>query len=187
MLSAIAIGLGLEPRYFDNFCNKRDNNLRLLHYPRVPKSAFDNEAQARAGSHTGGSPLRRFKLTSDYGTITLLFQDDRGGLEVLSPKGTFVPATPIPDTIVVNAGDLLQRWSNDVIRSTEHRVVSPRTPPHDDHFPARYSIAYFCNPNWDATIECLDGCYGDAQGGREKRYSPVNTHEYLVSRLKATY
>jgi len=126
-------------------------------------------------------------LTSDYGTITLLFQDDRGGLEVLSPKGGFVPATPIPDTIVVNAGDLLQRWSNDVIRSTEHRVVSPRTPPEDDHFPARYSIAYFCNPNWDATIECLDGCYGDAQGGQEKKYTPINTHEYLVSRLKATY
>jgi isopenicillin N synthase-like dioxygenase len=126
-------------------------------------------------------------LTSDYGTITLLFQDDRGGLEVLSPKGGFVPATPIPDTIVVNAGDLLQRWSNDVIRSTEHRVVSPRTPPQDDHFPARYSIAYFCNPNWDATIECLDGCYGDAQGGKEKKYTPINTHEYLVSRLKATY
>jgi hypothetical protein len=126
-------------------------------------------------------------LTSDYGTITLLFQDDRGGLEVLSPKGTFVPATPIPDTVVVNAGDLLQRWSNDVIRSTEHRVVSPRTPPQDDHFPARYSIAYFCNPNWDATIECLDNCYGDAQGGREKRYTPINTHAYLVSRLKATY
>jgi isopenicillin N synthase-like dioxygenase len=123
----------------------------------------------------------------DYGTITLLFQDNRGGLEVLSPKSGFVPATPIPDTIVINAGDLLQRWSNDVIRSTEHRVVSPTTPPTDDRYPARYSIAYFCNPNWDATIECLSGCYGDTAGGREKRYSPINTHEYLVSRLKATY
>jgi isopenicillin N synthase-like dioxygenase len=124
---------------------------------------------------------------SDYGTITLLFQDDRGGLEVLSPKSGFVPATPIPDTIVINAGDLLQRWSNDVIRSTEHRVVSPPTPPTDDKYPARYSIAYFCNPNWDATIECLNGCFGDAAGGREKKYSPINTHEYLVSRLRATY
>jgi isopenicillin N synthase-like dioxygenase len=126
-------------------------------------------------------------LITDYGTITLLFQDDRGGLEVLSPKGDFVPATPIPDTIVVNAGDLLQRWSNDVIRSTEHRVVSPPTPPVADKYPARYSIAYFCNPNWDATIECLDGCFGDAAGGQEKKYAPINTHKYLVSRLKATY
>lgn len=152
---------------------------RKLHLTTKPKLEL---ARTRVNPH-----LLTLALTSDYGTITLLFQDDRGGLEVLSPKGTFVPATPIPDTIVVNAGDLLQRWSNDVIRSTEHRVVSPRTPPQDDHFPARYSIAYFCNPNWDATIECLDNCYGDAQGGREKRYTPVNTHEYLVSRLKATY
>jgi len=123
----------------------------------------------------------------DYGTITLLFQDHQGGLEVLSPNGDFVPATPIPETIIVNAGDLLQRWSNDVIKSTEHRVVSPPTPPLDDQYPARYSIAYFCNPNWDATIECLEGCYGDAQGGKTRKYSPINTHEYLVSRLRATY
>ena len=160
--------------------------MRLLHYPSVPKTVFDRENQARAGAHTGNLP-EECSYATDYGTITLLFQDDRGGLEVLSPKGGFVPATPIPDTIVVNAGDLLQRWSNDVIRSTEHRVVSPRSPPTDDSYPARYSIAYFCNPNWDATIECLDGCFGDARGGQEKKYTPINTHEYLVSRLKATY
>ena len=162
--------------------------MRLLHYPEVPKSAFDNKDQARAGSHTGTHFYLKLK-SADYGTITLLFQDNRGGLEVLSPKGEYIPATPIPGTIVVNAGDLLQRWSNDVIRSTEHRVVSPRTNPEHmhDRYPSRYSIAYFCNPNWDATIECLDGCYGDAAGGTEKKYAPVNTHEYLVSRLKATY
>jgi len=53
VLSAIAIGLGLQPRYFDDYCGERDNNLRLLHYPSVPKTVFDNENQARAGSHTG--------------------------------------------------------------------------------------------------------------------------------------
>ena len=126
-------------------------------------------------------------ISTDYGTMTLLFQDDKGGLEVLSPKGQYVPATPIPGTIVVNAADLLQRWSNDVIKSTEHRVVAPPSPPIDDMYPARYSIAYFCNPNWDATISCLEGCYGDAVDGREKRYEPINTHQYLVSRLAATY
>jgi isopenicillin N synthase-like dioxygenase len=56
VLSAIAIGLGLQPRYFDNFCNKMDNNLRLLHYPSVPKTVFDKENQARAGAHTGNLP-----------------------------------------------------------------------------------------------------------------------------------
>jgi hypothetical protein len=54
----------------------------------------------------------------------LLFQDDRGGLQVKNPDGEFIAAPPIKDTIVVNAGDLLQRWSNDIIKSTEHRVVS---------------------------------------------------------------
>src|SRR5438045_2783022 len=102
-------------------------------------------------------------IVLDYGTVTPL---------LLSPEGVFVPAKPIPDTIVVNAGDLLQRWSND-IRSTEHRVVSPRTPATDGQYPARYSIAYFCNPNWDAVIECLDGCFGHAAGGQEKKYAPI--------------
>jgi hypothetical protein len=69
-----------------------------------------------------------------------LFQDDRGGLQVRSPEGTFVDATPIEGTVVVNAGDLLARWSNDTIKSTIHRVVEP--PTKSNKYPARYSIAY---------------------------------------------
>ena len=76
----------------------------------------------------------------DYGSITLLFQDSRGGLQVKSPQGTFVNATPVEGTIVVNAGDLLARWSNDAIKSTLHRVVEP--PIDEESHPARYSIAY---------------------------------------------
>lgn len=76
----------------------------------------------------------------DYGSITLLFQDARGGLQVRSPTGTFVDATPIEGTIVVNAGDLLARWSNDTIRSTIHRVVEPPFK-QGPTYPARYSIA----------------------------------------------
>lgn len=82
----------------------------------------------RAGEHT------------DYGSITLLFQDSRGGLQVKSPSGQFVDATPIEGTVVVNAGDLLARWSNDTIKSTLHRVVEPPTGA-GDPYPARYSIA----------------------------------------------
>ena len=81
------------------------------------------------------------------GSITLLFQDMAGGLQVLSPNGNFVNATPIEDTIVVNAADLLTRWSNDTIKSTKHRVVEPPKPAEKDWHPSRYSIAYFCNPN----------------------------------------
>ncbi len=172
VLDAIGIGLGFRPRYFDRFCDAKDHNLRLLHYPAVPKTLLDKEGQTRAGAHT------------DYGTLTLLFQDNRGGLQVRDTSGKFVQAPPIDGTIVINAGDLLSRWSNDIIKSTEHRVVSPPSAPTDPEYPARYSIAYFCNPNWNASIECLDGCWSSKN---PKKYAPVNTHDYLVSRLKATY
>lgn len=79
-------------------------------------------------------------MTQDYGSITLLFQDNRGGLQVKSPTGQFIDATPIEGTIVVNAGDLLARWSNDTIKSTIHRVVEPPQKEGETH-PPRYSIA----------------------------------------------
>jgi len=90
-----------------------------------------------------------------------------GGLQVLSPNGNFIDATPIEDTIVVNAADLLARWSNDTIKSTKHRVVQP--PMAADVHPARYSIAYFCNPNMDAFIESIPGTFDHG-----KKYQGIN-------------
>ncbi|KAB2569985.1 2-oxoglutarate-Fe(II) type oxidoreductase [Lasiodiplodia theobromae] len=119
-------------------------------------------------------------------SLTLLFQDDRGGLQVLSPKGTFVDATPIPDTIVVNAGDLLERWANDTIKSTKHRVVEPPPKPGQeglDKYPARYSVAYFCNPDFDKVIEAIPGTYEE---GKQK-YPSVLSGDYLAKRLSETY
>jgi isopenicillin N synthase-like dioxygenase len=84
----------------------------------------------------------------------------------------------------VNAGDLLARWSNDVLRSTLHRVVAPPTQRLSDTegiVPARQSIAFFCNPNGGATIECLPNC------GEMSKYEPVTTEDYIVGRLRATY
>lgn len=173
LMRAIAVGMGIQESYFDAYTDVGDNTLRLLHYPEVPKSLFEiNKLQVRAGEHT------------DYGSITLLFQDDRGGLQVRSPDGTYVDATPIPGTVVINAGDLLSRWSNDTIKSTMHRVVQPPTPIEGDTYPARYSIAYFCNPNFNKFIEAIPGTYGDE---KEKRYEGINSGEYLVQRLAATY
>lgn len=120
------------------------------------------------------------------GSITLLFQDKRGGLQVRSPKGTFVDATPIEGTIVVNAGDLLERWANDTIKSTKHRVVEPPPKPEDadeTEYPPRYSIAYFCNPNYERMIEAIPGTYESA--GR--KYDDVTSGDYLIRRLTATY
>jgi isopenicillin N synthase-like dioxygenase len=85
----------------------------------------------------------------------------------------------------VNAGDLLARWSNDTIKSTLHRVVEPPAPEEGDVHPARYSIAYFCNPNFESYIEAIDGTYGAEKG--EKKYSGINSGDYLVQRLAATY
>lgn len=177
VMRAVAVGLGIPEEWFDGFTDGGDNTLRLLHYPEVRPEVFrraDGLEQVRAGEHT------------DYGSITLLFQDDRGGLQVLSPNGNFIDAAPIPDTIVVNAGDLLARWSNDTIKSTKHRVVEP--PPKageevGDVYPARYSVAYFCNPNFDKFIDAIPGTYEETG----KKYEGVNSGEYLVRRLAATY
>lgn len=92
-----------------------------------------------------------------------------GGLQVLSPNGNYIDAKPIEDTIVVNAGDLLARWSNETIKSTKHRVVEPPTTA--DVHPARYSIAYFCNPNFDRFIEAIPGTFDES---RPKKYPGIN-------------
>lgn len=177
VMRAIAVGMGLPEAYFDSYTSAGDNTLRLLHYPPAPAEVFrSNKLQVRAGEHT------------DYGSLTLLFQDERGGLQVRSPQGTFVDATPIPGSVVINAGDLLARWSNDAIKSTLHRVVEPprkETAGEDGVYPARYSVAYFCNPNFDSQIEAIEGTYGGDKG--ERKYEGINSGDYLEMRLAATY
>lgn len=144
VMKAIAVGMGLDDRFFDSFVDVGDNTLRLLHYPAVQSNIFKtNPGTVRAGAHSVSSPDHTsFALTpeQDYGSITLLFQDARGGLQVKSPTGQFVDATPIEGTVVVNAGDLLARWSNDTIKSTIHRVVEPPQK-QAESYPPRYSIA----------------------------------------------
>ncbi|KAL0573114.1 hypothetical protein V5O48_008836 [Marasmius crinis-equi] len=173
MMRSIALGLGLEEQFFDKKIDKQCHNLRLLSYPPIKRLLLDGEGQARAGAH------------SDYGTLTLLFQDSVvGGLQVRNPNtGSYVAATPIPGTIVINVGDLLSRWSNDVLRSTLHRVVAPSHKVNDSEAitPARQSIAFFSNPNFDAEISCLPNC------GTKAKYPPVNTGDYIVGRLSMTY
>lgn len=182
IMSAIALGMNLPEHYFDDFVNEGDNTLRLLHNPPVRKEVFRQDPnQVRAGEH------------SDYGSITLRFQNRYGGLQVRTPKETFVDVTPIADTIVVNAGDLLARWSNDTIKSTRHRVIEPPKAAGDDFegdpsetYPSRYSIAYFCNPDTNKVIEALPGTYDESMQV-PKKYAEITAGDYLVSRLAATY
>ncbi|XP_045130714.1 UPF0676 protein C1494.01-like isoform X2 [Portunus trituberculatus] len=111
LLTAMAIALGLERSYFVKRHKglaglKNSSSMRLLYYPALPADEGADEGVTRCGAHT------------DYGTVTLLFQDTRGGLEVKERGGSWVSALPIPGTILVNAGDILQFWTGDTFRAT---------------------------------------------------------------------
>ncbi|NEP18186.1 MAG: isopenicillin N synthase family oxygenase [Leptolyngbya sp. SIO4C1] len=164
LLQAFAIALSLPPDYLSARHQTHDYTLRLLHYP--PLTTLPQPGQLRAGAH------------SDYGSLTLLFQDRIGGLEVLSRQG-WVTAPVIPGAILVNTGDLMQRWSNHLFRSTQHRVRLPEETGCD-----RYSIAFFCQPDAATEITCLPSCQS---ADRPAQYPPVTAGDYLLSRLQATY
>lgn len=167
ILQAFAISLQLSESFFQLNHNHRNHTLRLLHYP--PLQQVPKPGQVRAGEH------------SDYGSITLLFQDEIGGLEVCTAEGEWIAAPYIPDTLLVNTGDLMQRWTNHVFCSTKHRVMIPS----DDRVKqSRYSIAFFCHPNDETEIACLESC---SSAECPPRYPPISAGDYLLSRLQATY
>lgn len=172
ILKAIALGMGLEETFFQDFHQNKDNQVRLLHYPPVEAELLRGGKIERIAAHT------------DFGTMTLLFQDEVGGLEVedIHEKGKFNPAPYVPGAIVVNIGDFLQRWSNDMLKSTLHRVRAP--PLVDGLTRARYSIPYFITADKERTIDCIPGCFDEAN---PKKYEPINAREYIERRLNATY
>jgi isopenicillin N synthase-like dioxygenase len=164
---AFAIALQMPESFISDKHQAHNYTLRLLHYP--PLANPPKPGQIRAGAH------------SDYGTLTLLFQDDVGGLEVQTATGEWISAPSIPDAILINTGDLTQRWSNDVFCSTKHRVALPQGAGARCD---RYSIAFFCQPDAEAEIVCLPSCQSPEN---PPRYPPVTSGEYLLSRLQATY
>lgn len=171
ILRVMALGLQLEdPGVFTSThkimaSTKNCTTLRLLHYPSISEDLIIKPGQIRCGEHT------------DYGSITLLFQDDMPGLEVL-PLGCteYVPAPPIPGAIVVNVADLMQRWTADLLKSTRHRVSVPAEECHR-RVPRR-SLAFFVHPDDDTVVKCLDGT---------EKYPPITAYDYLWQRLNATY
>jgi len=136
--------------------------LRLLHYPPVPPNAPSNII--RCGEHT------------DYGTITILSQDNLGGLEVKDRSDQWVAATPIPGSLLVNVGDLLAIWTNGRLRATEHRVRVPDCERLQQK--VRRSMAFFVHPDNTQLITPLDGSPCD---------SPVTALEHLQRRFKESY
>ncbi|MDZ8185803.1 MAG: 2-oxoglutarate and iron-dependent oxygenase domain-containing protein [Nostoc sp. ChiSLP02] len=166
VLKTFALALELPEDFFTTRHDRHNHTLRSLHYP--PLQTPPKPGQVRAGEH------------SDYGSITLLFQNDIGGLEVRTAAGEWIGAPAISDTVIVNTGDLMQRWTNHVFCSTHHRVMIPN----DERVnQSRYSIAFFCHPNDDVEIACLESC----QKGKSPIYPPILAGEYLLQRLQASY
>ncbi|CAF9932161.1 MAG: hypothetical protein HETSPECPRED_008283 [Heterodermia speciosa] len=179
LLRAMAIGIGLDDEeFFLSRHSGHNNQLRLLHYPPVPAADIESQRASRMPAH------------SDWGTLTMLFQDDCGGLEVEKPhkEGEFMSAHPLKDAIVTNVGDLLQRWSNDKLKSTLHRVTLP---PQQDRFSgdermtrARYSIPYFVAPEGPTIVECLPACIDEKHAAK---YKAIRWNDYMLMRAGMSY
>ncbi|XP_022798489.1 UPF0676 protein C1494.01-like [Stylophora pistillata] len=169
ILTVMAIGLQLEPNTFTKFFNKVGTTegavqMRFNAYPKISDLSKVKPGQIRCGEHT------------DYGAISVLFQDDIGGLEVQNVNGQFIPATPMKGTVVVNIADLMQRWTADKLKSTVHRVLIPEA--EHKHSVPRRSLVLFVDPDHDTLIECVDG---------SNKYPPITSGEWKRRRLLETY
>jgi isopenicillin N synthase-like dioxygenase len=163
LLQAIALYLGLDEHYFDEHVHNGNSILRAIHYPPItqePKSAI------RAEQH------------EDINLITLLVGASADGLQILTRQNEWVPVTSLPEQIVVNVGDMLQRLTNNKLKSTTHRVVNP---PREMWNTSRYSIPFFLHPKSEMSLACLEGCI---DASHPKAYPDATAGEYLDERLR---
>lgn len=163
LLQAIALFLGLDENYFDEYVHNGNSILRAIHYPPItsePKSSI------RAEQH------------EDINLITLLVGASADGLQILTKQNEWVGVTSLPEQIVVNVGDMLQRLTNNRLRSTTHRVVNP---PRELWATSRYSIPFFLHPKGNMSLACLEGCITEEN---PKAYEDATAGEYLDERLR---
>ncbi len=163
LLRAIALHLDLGEDYFDDKIHNGNSILRAIHYPPIteePASAI------RAEQH------------EDINLITLLVGASAGGLQLLNKDDQWLDITPEADEIVINVGDMLQRLTNNYLKSTTHRVVNP--PRESWHLP-RLSIPFFLHPRSDMDLTCLEQCVSEE---RPRAYAPTTAGDYLEERLR---
>jgi isopenicillin N synthase-like dioxygenase len=163
LLRAIAEHLNLEGNYFDQKIEDGNSILRAIHYPPIIK---EPDSAIRAEQH------------EDINLITLLVGASAGGLQILNKKNEWLDVVPENDEIVVNVGDMLQRLTNNYLKSTTHRVVNP--PKEQWHVP-RLSIPFFLHPRSEMDLTCLEECVTEEY---PLAYEPITAGEYLDERLR---
>jgi len=162
VLRALALYIGLEEHYFDHWASNGNSILRPIHYPPITE---EPKGAVRAGAH------------GDINLITLLMGASTGGLQVLRKDGEWIDAVPQEDELVINVGDMLERHTNNKLRSTIHRVINP---PKDQWDKPRYSIPFFMHPRSEMRLDCLEECIDEEN---PKQYEDITAGDFLHQRL----
>tara|TARA_B100000408_G_scaffold16170_1_gene11053 strand:- start:233 stop:1213 length:981 start_codon:yes stop_codon:yes gene_type:complete len=160
----LAMSLGFDKKKFARFMNKSHSFMRISNYPPYGKNQEENVGDG-IGAHI------------DYGFLTILLQDNIGGLEVKNADNEWVSAPMIPGTFLINIGHMIQRWTNDYYKATVHRVIPPK---HE----TRCSLPFFFEPNFDAIVVPLDTF---CSKNNPPRYKPFHFGNYLESKFTTSY
>ena len=166
LMSAISLFLGLDENYFADKIHNGNSILRGIHYFPIADPDSLPLGAVRAGAH------------EDINLITLLIGASADGLEVLTVNGDWYPVKAQGEDIVVNVGDMLQRLTNNRLKSTTHRVVNP---PKEFMKNSRYSVPFFLHPKSSVALTCLASCIDEQH---PKAYPDITAGEYLDERLK---
>ena len=162
-MGLIGLSLGLPRGHFEQLLLRPAATLRLLHYP---PQVITEKSRLGCGAHT------------DYGCCTILAQDTTGGLQIRNAHHQWVHAPPVEGSFVINLGDMMNRWTNGLYRSTVHRVMNLKSSD-------RYSIPFFFNPSLDAPIACLPTCL--RPGEDRPRFEPSTCEDILMARYAETF
>ena len=166
LLRAIALYLELDEFYFDQQVTGGNSILRAIHYFPIANPQDVPEGAVRAAAH------------GDINLITLLMGASVEGLQILRRDNQWIPVTALPEQIVVNVGDMLERLTNKKLKSTVHRVVNP---PRELLGTPRYSIPFFMHPISEMDLSCLPSCIDEHY---PKQFSDITAGEFLQQRLR---